>query len=81
MSFYTMYPVVTDVDELEHAVEIQYDIKIDDIRNLLFGDDYHNDSYKVFDLEDEYDDEAELVKTYLKDIFPDYSCVLVNVSW
>ena len=44
MSLYTMYPVV-DIDELRSAVEIQYDIEIYDIRNLLFGDDYHNDSY------------------------------------
>ena len=80
MSLYTMYPVV-DIDELRRAVEIQYDIEIYDIRNLLFGDDYHNDSYKNFDLEDEYEDEAELVRTYLKDILPDYSYVLINVTW
>ena len=80
MSLYTMYPVV-DIDELRKAVEIQYDIEIYDIRNLLFGDDYHNDSYKNFDLEDEYEGEAELVRTYLKDILPDYSCVLLNVTW
>ena len=80
MSLYTMYPVV-DIDELRRAVEIQYNIEIYDIRNLLFGDDYHNDSYKNFDLEDEYENEVELIRTYLKDILPDYSYVLINVTW
>lgn len=80
MSLYTMYPVI-NADDLERAIELQYDIHIDDIRNLLFDDDYSNDSYKSFDLEDEYEDEAELVRTYLKDILPDYSYVLINVSW
>ena len=80
MSLYTMYPVI-NADDLERAIELQYDIHIDDIRNLLFDDDYSNDSYKSFDLEDEYENEAELVRTYLKDILPDYSYVLINVSW
>ena len=80
MSLYTMYPVI-NANDLEHAIELQYDIQIDDIRNLLFDDDYSNDSYKNFDLEDEYEGEAELVRTYLKDILPDYSYVLINVTW
>lgn len=80
MSLYTMYPVI-NANDLERAIELQYDIQIDDIRNLLFDDDYSNDSYKSFDLEDEYEDEVELVRTYLKDILPDYSYVLIDVSW
>lgn len=79
MSLYTLYPVIS-ANDLEHAIELQYDIHIDDIRNLLFDDDY-SDSYKSFDLEDEYEDEMELVRTYLKDILPDYSYVLIDVSW
>lgn len=80
MSLYTMYPVI-NTNDLKYAIELQYDIQIDNIRNLLFDDDYSNDSYKSFDLENEYEDETELVRTYLKDILPDYSYVLIDVSW
>ena len=93
MSIYTMYPVV-DADELEHVVNQQFDCEISEIRNLLFGDDYQNDSYKLFDYFDmeEYfdwmgpvDEEAirlrNLIRAYLQDTIPDYEMVLVNVGW
>ena len=93
MAIYTLYPVV-DADELERAVNQQFDCGIDEIRNLLFDDDYQNDSYKLFDYFDmeEYfdwmgpaDEEAirlrNLVRAYLQDTIPDYEMVLVNVSW
>lgn len=80
MSLYTLYPVV-NADDLKRAIELQYDIHIDDIRELLFENDYLNNSYKLFDLENEYGDVVEVVRIYLKDILPDYSCVLIDVSW
>ena len=88
-----MMPVV-NVDELEDAVNLQYgEGTIEDIRNLLFKDDYYNDSYKSFyygDLIDyngnPWEDEEEirlinLVKTYLQDTIPNYIFVLIDVSW
>ena len=93
MAIHAMYPVV-DADELERAVNQQFDCEIGEIRNLLFGDDYSNDCYKLFDYFDmeEYfdwmgsvDEEGirlrNLVRTYLQDAIPDYEMVLVNVSW
>ena len=93
MAIYTLYPVV-DADELERAVNQQFGCEIDEIRNLLFDDDYQNDSYKLFDYFDmeEYfdwmgpaDEEAirlrNLVRVYLQDTIPDYEMVLVNVGW
>ena len=92
MSIYTMYPVV-DADELERAVNQQFDCEISEIRNLLFGDDYQNDSYKLFDYFDmevyegyDWQDEEEirlrnLVRAYLQDTIPDYQAVLIDVSW
>ena len=93
MAIYTLYPVV-DADELEHEVNLQFDCDITNIRNLLFGDSYSNDSYMLFDYfdQEEYfdwmgpaDEEAirlrNLVRAYLQDTIPDYEMVLVNVSW
>ena len=93
MAIYTMYPVV-DAWDLEHAVNTQFDCNIENIRNLLFDDQYYNDSYQLFDFTDmeEYEDwmdpsEEEgirlrnLVRTYLQDAIPDYELVLINVSW
>ena len=93
MAIHTLYPVV-DAWDLEQAVNTQFDCGITNIRNLLFDDNYQNDSYMLFDYFDmeEYfdwmgpvDEEAirlrNLVRAYLKDTIPDYEMVLVNVSW
>ena len=92
MAIHTMMPVV-DADELERAVNAQFGCEICEICNLLFGDNYTNDSYQGFwygELEvfhgHSWEDEEEirlrnLVRAYLQDTIPDYSRVLVDVSW
>ena len=91
MSIFTMYPVV-NYKTLKDAVNLQFDIYIDDICELLFDDDYANNSYKSF-----YFDEMEvyngyfweneedirlrnIVRAYLKDILPNYEYVLIDIS-
>lgn len=93
MAIHTLYPVV-DAWDLEKAVNAQFDVEIDEIRNLLFDDDYQNDCYKSFyyaDMEEyqdwmgDVDEEAirlrNLVRAYLQDTIPDYTSVLIDVSW
>lgn len=89
---FQMYPVV-DASDLEDAVNIQFGCDIDDIRNLLFGDEYNNSCHKSFWYDEDevytgsvYEDEEEirlrnLVCAYLRNVLPDYCCVLVDVSW
>ena len=91
MSIYTLYPVV-DIEELEKAVNLQFDVELD-LRELLFDDTYDNDSLKRFwydNIEEfkgySWQDEKSiremaLVKTYLQDAIPEYGCVLIDVSW
>ena len=92
MSIFTMYPVV-DYNNLRAAVNLQFNTDIDDICQLLFGDDYMNDSYKRFYFRgmEEYHGYSweneenirlrNLVRAYLKDALPDYEYVLIDVSW
>lgn len=92
MAIHTMMPVV-DVDELERAVNAQFGCEIDEMRNLLFDDDYNNDSYQsfwygqmeVFEGYNWQDEEKirlrNLVRAYLQDTIPDHDRVLVDVSW
>ena len=91
-SIFQMYPVV-DASDLEDAVNLQFGCDIEDIRNLLFGDEYNNSCHKTFWYDEDevytgsiYQDEEEirlrnLVCAYLRDVLPDYCCVLVDVSW
>lgn len=91
MSIYTLYPVV-DIEELERAVNRQFDVELD-LRELLFDYEYDNGSLKRFwyDNIEEFKGyswqdeksirETALVKTYLQDAIPDYGCVLIDVSW
>lgn len=82
MALYTIYPVI-HIDELEKAVNLQYDADIN-LRNALFSDGYFNDTcvYFYYD-ETSVDDSTEvaLVKGYLEDILPDYSCVLLDLAY
>ena len=92
MAIHIMMPVV-DVDELEDAVNTQFGCEIDKMRNLLFDDDYNNDSYRSFwygQMEEykypTWQDEEKirlrnLVRAYLQDTIPDYNRVLIDVSW
>ena len=93
MAIYTMYPVI-DVTDLEDAIRIQFGVDVEDeMRNILFGDDYQNDCYKSYYFADdeEYTGESwqneeeirirNLVNAYLRDILPDYERVLIDVTW
>ena len=92
MSIFSMMPVV-DVSDLEADVNRQFGCEIDDMRDLLFGDNYGNDCCKTFWYDTDevytgsvYQDEEEirlrnLVCAYLRDVLPDYTCVLVDASW
>lgn len=92
MSIFTMCPVV-DYGTLEDAVNLQFKANISDICQLLFDDDYINDSYKRFYFKEmeEYhgycwENEENirlrnLVRAYLQDTLPNYDCVLIDVSW
>ena len=91
-SIFTMVPTVIASD-LENAVNTQCSCNIEDIRKLLFGDNYNDDCYKAFWYDEDevytgsiYEDEEEirlqnLVRAYLRDILPDYCWVLVDVRW
>ena len=96
---YKMMPVIW-VGDLKEAIEAQYGIHFEwdeNLRNILFDDDYCNDCAKqlnIFDVE-EYDPAFEsypwfnernfriknLVKTYLQDVFPDQEYVMIDVMW
>lgn len=93
MAIYTMYPVI-DVTDLEDAIRIQFGVDVEDeMRNILFGDDYQNDCYKSYCFADdeEYTGEScqneehirirNLLNAYLRDILPDYERVLIDVTW
>lgn len=92
MAIHTMMPVV-NVDELEDAVNAQFDCEIAEMRNLLFSNDFSNDSYQsfwygqmeVFEGRSWQNEEQirlrNLVRTYLQDTIPDHDRVLVDVSW
>jgi hypothetical protein len=93
MAIYTMYPVI-DVTDLEDAIRIQFGVDIeDDLRNILFYDEYQNDCYKSYCFADdeEYTGESweneehirirNLINAYLRDILPDYERVLIDVTW
>ena len=91
MAIYTMYPVI-DIHDLEQAVNQQFNVNLE-LRELLFNDDYANDSYKRYwyDEVEEYEgyewqDEEQiyhenLVKAYLREVLPEYDAVLIDVSW
>ena len=93
MAVYTMYPVI-EVGVLEDELKIQFDVDIEDeLRNILFGDDYQNDCYKSYCFEDDeefhgyaWEDEERirirnLVNAYLRDILPHYTHILIDVTW
>lgn len=92
MAIHVMMPVV-DVSELEDAVNAKFGCEITEMRNLLFSDDFNNNSYQsfwygkmeVFEGRSWQNEEQirlrNLVRTYLQDTIPDYDRVLVDVSW
>ena len=79
--------------DLEDAVNLQFGCDIDEIRNLLFDDNYVNDCYKRFYYkeQEEYHDQPwedeesirlrNLVRAFLCDILPEYDSIMIDVSW
>ena len=92
MAIYKMFPVI-EIGALERELKIQFDVEIDELRNILFDDDYQNDCYKSYCFADDeeytgesWENEEEirirnLVNAHLRDILPDYTHVLIDVSW
>lgn len=85
------------VGDLEEALTIQYGKEfmneVGYLRNFLFGDNYMNDVYVKYWIDEieeytgeEWEDEKQIrlencIKTFLKDIFPDHDYVLIDVMW
>ncbi len=91
-SNYTTVPYVADIFQLEQDLELQFGQDFGELTNLLFGCEYHNYSAKKFNLEDEvyegyswqWEDDISrrnLVRAYLRDIFPGHKYVFIDVSW
>ena len=89
---YNILPVI-EIGALEEALTIQYGEGFNDLRQFMFDDCFMNDVYCAFwfDQLDEYESDGWLdeedvrkmncIKTFLQDIFPNYTKVLVDVSW
>lgn len=93
MAVYTMYPVI-EVDVLEDEIKTRFGVDVEnDLRNILFYEDYMNDCYKSYYFEDDevytgksWQNEEHirirnLVNAYLRDILPEYNVVLIDVTW
>lgn len=84
-------PVIDNIYELEDAILLQYNIKVD-IQSLFFHEP-GNDCYECIDFDEDeefvnpyWDDEEaisqrNLVRGYLRDILPGESILLVYVSY
>ena len=93
---YEMMPVV-DAYELQKALELQFGPDImgneDVMANVLFNDDYDNYSCKryCFEKDEVYEGHfwqneeririCNCVNAMLRDMFPGYHTILVDVSW
>lgn len=93
MAVYEMFPVI-EVGVLEDEIKIQFDVDVEgELSNILFGDNYQNDCYKSYCFEDDeefcgyaWQNEKHvrirnLVNAYLRDILPNYTRILVDVTW
>lgn len=97
---YAMMPVIR-IRDLEDALDAQYGSDFlsrdDSLREILFDDQYCNDSAKklyILDVE-EWDDSfleydwfnehkwriRNCVLTFLQDLFPDQEYVMIDVTW
>ena len=93
---YEIIPVVA-AEELREALELQFGPNVmgdeDFMANVLFDDEYNNDSYKCYYFsEDEvYEGHSwqnkeriricNCVNAMLRNIFPGHEKILVDVSW
>lgn len=93
---YEMMPVV-DAEDLREVLELRFgpDVMGDEdfMANVLFGDEYNNDSCKryYFSEDEVYEGKSwqneeriricNCVNAMLRDMFPGYERILVDVSW
>ena len=93
MAAYEMKPVI-EIGVLEDEIKTQFNVEVrSELSSILFGTDFMNDCYKSYYYADDeeytgkfWQDEEQirirnLVNAYLRDILPDYDCVLIDVSW
>lgn len=85
--------IVVEACDLEEAVSTRYGIEINEIRSLLFNDDYMNDCFKTyyFGEDDEYKGYSwqneediktkNLINQFLRETFPNETEILIDVSW
>lgn len=88
---------VIDIIDLEEEViarhpELESDIENYEIREIMFNDDYNNDSYKSYffgeDVEYKYSWQNEkkvkienVIRAYLREVLPDEERVIIDISW
>lgn len=93
---YEILPVVSDT-ELQEALELQFGPDImgqnEFMANVLFGDDYNNDSCKYYSFKEDEVYEGKIwqkeehilirncLNAMLRDMFPNYERILVDVTW
>lgn len=92
MAVYEMFPVI-EVGVLEDEIKTQFDVDVEGkLSRILFYDSYMNDCYKSYCFEDDEEYKypwqneehvriRNLVNAYLRDILPDYTRVLIDVTW
>lgn len=84
---YEIAPIVTVKDIVEKYNNTNPPEEIGDIRFLFWDTDFSNDSYKKLYLEeDEYNNNWKDIARngvirMLREIFPEYNYILVDVSW
>ena len=87
-----MKPVVSIYD-LEDILHSEFGIKVDNLTEILFGDNYSNDCYKSYFYDErevyegkfwqnkEHIEIRNKLSDYLEAEFPNYNCVLVDITW
>lgn len=89
---YEIFPIISIYD-LESEMVAQFGDDFRDLRQLMFGDNYMNDVYcsYSYDEMEEYTGKSwqneehirmeNCIKAFLRDTFPKYTRVMVDVSW
>lgn len=89
--------IVVKADSIKREMELQYDIEIECVQYVLFGE-YYNDTCMWLGLGEDVDPELEELQVYadngdenalhkimiikhLRDVFPGVNQILVDVSW
>ena len=88
INIYDLYDALV----LQYGPEFKNDVDCGDLRNIMFGDIYMNDSYKKFYIDEDIPEEEfdawngiapiyNAIITFLQDSFPNHDYVLVDISW